>query len=100
MYTDGCFMLTYDSALLCLVTQPCPTLFDPRDCTLPDSSVHGILQARILEIIPTPGDLPDPGISNRGLLHCKWILHQLGYQESLLYWQKAESLLCWQKAIL
>ena len=27
----------------------CPTLYDPMDCSLPGSSVHGILQARILE---------------------------------------------------
>ena len=31
------------------VTQSCPTLCDPLDCSLPGSSVHGILQARILE---------------------------------------------------
>ena len=31
------------------VTQSCPTLCDPMDCIPPDSSVHGILQARILE---------------------------------------------------
>ena len=31
------------------VTQFCPTLCDPMDCSLPDSSVHGIFQARILE---------------------------------------------------
>ena len=29
--------------------QSCPTLCDPVDCSLPESSVHGILQARILE---------------------------------------------------
>ena len=29
--------------------QLCPTLCDPIDCNPPDSSVHGILQARILE---------------------------------------------------
>ena len=29
--------------------QSCPTLCDPMDCSLPGSSVHGILQARILE---------------------------------------------------
>ena len=29
--------------------QLCPTLCDPMDCSLPGSSVHGILQARILE---------------------------------------------------
>ena len=32
-----------------LVTQSCPTLFDSMDCNPPGSSVHGILQARILE---------------------------------------------------
>ena len=31
------------------VAQSCPTLCDPVDCIPPDSSVHGILQARILE---------------------------------------------------
>ena len=32
-----------------LVTQSCPTLCDPMNCSPPGSSVHGILQARILE---------------------------------------------------
>ena len=32
-----------------LVTQSCLTLCNPMDCSLPGSSVHGILQARILE---------------------------------------------------
>ena len=31
------------------VTQSCPTLSDPMDCSLPGSSVHRILQARVLE---------------------------------------------------
>ena len=31
------------------VAQSCPTLCDPMDCSPPGSSVHGILQARILE---------------------------------------------------
>ena len=31
------------------VAQLCPTLRDPMDCSLPGSSVHGILQARTLE---------------------------------------------------
>src|SRR5574337_1082714 len=31
------------------VTQSCPTLSDLMDCSLPDSSVHGIFQARVLE---------------------------------------------------
>ena len=38
--------------------------WDPMDCSPPGSSVHGILQARILEWLsfPSPWDLPDPGI--------------------------------------
>ena len=31
------------------VTQLCPTLHDPMDCSLPGSSVRGIFQARVLE---------------------------------------------------
>ncbi|MES6447646.1 hypothetical protein U6W94_12195, partial [Cutibacterium acnes] len=29
--------------------QSCPTLSDPKDCSLPGSSAHGIFQANILE---------------------------------------------------
>ena len=55
---------------------------DPMDCSPPDSSVHGIYQARILEwvalsfsreIFPTQG-------SNPGLLYCRWILNQLNHR--------------------
>ena len=31
------------------VTQSCPTLSDPMDCSLPGSSAHGIFQTRVLE---------------------------------------------------
>ena len=50
--------------------QLCTTLCDPMDCNLPGSSVHGILQARILEWVPCPppGDLPDPGIEPVSLM--------------------------------
>ena len=36
-----------------LVEQSCPTLYDPMDCSQPGSSVqvHGIVQARILELV-------------------------------------------------
>ena len=49
------------------VTQLCLTLCNPMDCSLSVSSVHGILQARILEwvAISYPGDLPEPGIEPR-----------------------------------
>ena len=36
------------------VTQPCLTLCDPLDCSPPGSSVHGILQARILGWVAIP----------------------------------------------
>ena len=43
--------------------QSCPTLCDPMDCSPPASSVHGILQARILEwaAISSSGGLPTQG---------------------------------------
>ena len=49
--------------------QLCLTLCDPMDCSPPDSTVCGILQARILEWIamPPPGDLPDPGMEPMSL---------------------------------
>ena len=37
-----------------LVVQLCLTLCDSMDCSLPGSSVHGILQARILEWVAIP----------------------------------------------
>ena len=32
------------------IAQLCPTLSDPMDCSLPGSSIHGIFQARVLEL--------------------------------------------------
>ena len=48
------------------VAQLCLTLCDPIDFSPPGSSVHGILQARILEWLAMPfsRDLPDPGIKS------------------------------------
>ena len=37
-----------------LVVHACPTVCDTMDCSLPGSSVHGILQARILEWVAIP----------------------------------------------
>ena len=39
----------WEMTVLWLVVQSCPTLFDPKIYSLPGSSVHGILQAGILE---------------------------------------------------
>ena len=62
-----------------LVTQSCPTLCDPVDCSSPGFSVHGILQARTLEWVAMPSswDLPNPGLP-----HWRWILYQLSHQEN------------------
>ena len=67
---------------LVLVAQLCPTLCDPMDCSPPGSSVHGILQARILEWVAVPFSriFPNQG-SNPGLLHCRQILSHLSYQK-------------------
>ena len=41
--------LSHGLSLLLLVAKSCPTLLQPMDCSPPDSSVHGIFQARTLE---------------------------------------------------
>ena len=48
-FTTSATWESYNYPVLCLVTHSCLTLCDPMDCSLPGSSVHGILQARILE---------------------------------------------------
>ena len=50
--------------LLAYSLQSCSTLHNPMDCSLPGSSVLGILQSRILDWVtmPSPLVLPDPGI--------------------------------------
>ena len=59
--SDGNTIGYYDNCAKLL--QSCPTLCNRMDCSLPGSSVHGILQARILELpfLP-PGDLLHPGM--------------------------------------
>ena len=67
-----------------LVAQSCPTLCNPTDCGPPGFSVHGILQARILEWVAIPFSrriFPTQGW-NPGLLHCRRILYQLRHQGS------------------
>ena len=69
-----------------LVALLCLTLCDPMDCSLPGSSVHGILQARILEWVAIPfskGIFPTQG-SNSGILHCRQFLYQGATREALI----------------
>ena len=67
-----------------LVDQSCLTLCSPVDCSPPGSSVHGILQTKILEWVTMPSSR---GIfltqeSNPGLLHCMQILYSVSHQGS------------------
>ena len=58
------------------VAQWCPTLCNPMDYT-----VHGILQAKILEWIASPfsGGSSQPR-DQTGLPHCWWVLYQLSHK--------------------
>ena len=49
-----CNLACWCAEVKVLVTQLSPTLCEPMDCSLPDSSVHGILQARILDCVAIP----------------------------------------------
>ena len=54
--------------------QSCSTVCEPMDCGPPGSSVHGTLQARILEwvAIPFSRDLPNPRIKPASLVYLHW----------------------------
>ena len=65
---------------VCLVAQSCLTLCDPVDCSPPGSSVHEILQARILERVSRPfsrgSSWPrDWTCISLCLWHCKRVLY-------------------------
>ena len=76
--------------VVCLVIQLCSTLCDPMDCSPPGSSVHRILQAKILETVVMlfsrgSSQLRDP---TNGLPYCRQILYHLSHQGSprILEW--------------
>ena len=60
-----------------LISQLCLTLCDPLDCSPPDSSVHGILQAWILEWVAIPFSR-ESALPN--LPHSRQILYRLSHQ--------------------
>ena len=64
-----------------LIAQSCPTLCNPMDCSPSGSSVHGILQARILEWLAIP--FSRGSSQPRDLPHCRQILCHLSHQGSL-----------------
>ena len=66
----------------CSVSQSYPTLCDPLDCSPPDSSIHGIFQARILEWVAMSSSQP------RDWTHVSCIAGCLRHQDSprILEW--------------
>ena len=77
MYFSLCIHIQGLCAVLCLVTQLCPTLYDPMDCGPPGSSVRGDSPGKNSGV----GSMPIQGL-NPGLLHCKQILCQLRHKGS------------------
>ena len=74
----------YICMCVCSVAQSRPALCDPMDCSLPDSSVYGISQARILQWLdvqsleeawqPTPVLLPGESCGQRSLAdYSPWV---------------------------
>ena len=66
IYTHLCIYI-HTHAVLCLVPQSCPTLCNPMDCFLPDSSVHEVSPGKntgvgclalLQGIFPTQGSKP------------------------------------------
>ena len=67
------------------VAQLCPTLCDSH-------TVHGILQARMLEWVVIPFSRGSSQKLNLGLLHCRQVLYQLSYKGTPLFpWWKSNS---------
>ena len=80
------FNFSYDHESESEVVQLCPTLCNPMDCSPPGSPIHGILQARILDLgchFLLQGIFPTQG-SNLGLLHCSQTLYPLSHQRIIV----------------
>ena len=76
--------------VLCLVNQSCSTLWDPMDCSLPGSSVHGDSPGKNTRVgchALLQGIFPTQGL-NPGLLHYRQILYCLSHEGSprILEW--------------
>ena len=63
--------------VLCSVTQSCPTLCDSMNCSPLGSSVHGILQARILECVSISYSTGSSRLRDGTCVSCigRWILY-------------------------
>ena len=89
-------MLLFSLRAFALSFRSCPTLCDPVDGSPAGASDHGVLQARILEWVamPSPGDLPNPGITldnckvfsptSHSPVHCSSLLKAMIFYSSWL----------------
>ena len=66
--------------------QSCPTLCDPMDCSLPDSSIRGIFQARILGWVAI-------SFSRRSFWHRDWTQVSRIVGRRFTVWATREALL-------
>ena len=79
-FNSNLFLVTYKSRKTSekVKVKLCLTLCNPMDYT-----VHGFLQARVLEWVGSlsllQGIFPIQGLKP-GILHCRWILYQLTHQ--------------------
>ena len=67
-----------------LFTQLCPSLWDPMGCSLPGSSNHKILHARLLEWVTIPFFIRSSPEISLGLLPCRQIHYLWATREALL----------------
>ena len=63
------------------VAQSCPTLCDPMGCSHHAPPSMGFSRQEYWSGVPSPEDLPDPGIEPRSP-YCKQMLYHLSHQES------------------
>ena len=72
---------------VCSVPRFCPTLWDSMDCSPPDSSIHGVFQARILEHIAISSSRGSSWPKDWTWISCvsctgRWVLHPWAIWES------------------
>ena len=61
--------------------QSCPALWDPMASSPPGSSVHGILQARVLQWVATPSSRGSSQPRDRSHVSCvsRWVIYHYGH---------------------
>ena len=79
-----------ESIALCPITQSCPTLCDPMNCSLPGSSVLGIFQTRILQWVAISFSRGSSGARDWTCVSC---ISRIGRQ-ILYHWARERPLKC------